>query len=381
MARDEIDFFSSAEPDPYARPSRSDRRQQQVERRKRRRRRLIVPLIAFVLVAGLGAAALVGGRSLTGRFGSTPDYAGAGTGEVLVTVSPGDTATDIAATMVKQGVVKSEKAFAKAAKENPKALGIQPGTYKLHKEMSGAAALTLILDPTARMLSRVTIPEGLSVKDTLALIAKKSSIKAADLTAAIKDVKALELPDYAKGRPEGFLFPETYEIEPDTTAASLLNAMVAMYKTKVAESGVMARAAAVNVTPYELLTVASLVEKETLRDDERGKVARVIYNRLTQDFFLGVDAAVLYGLGRSSGGLSAADLAKETPYNNRLVKGLPPTPIANPGLASLEAAAAPESGPWLYYVLDADNRGHHLFTDDRDVFNTAKAKCVAAGLC
>lgn len=380
MAREEIDFFS-AEPDPYDRPSRSDRRRMQVEKRKRRRRRLVVPLIAFLLVAGLGAAALVGGRSLTSRFGTTPDYAGAGTGEVLVTVNPGDTATDIAATMVEQGVVKSEKAFAKAAKENPKALGIQPGTYKLHKEMSGAAALTLILDPTARMLSRVTVPEGLSVKDTLALIAKKSSIKPAALAAAAKDVTALELPDYAKGRLEGFLFPETYELEPDTTAATLLRDMVSMYKTKVEASGLVAKAASVNLTPYELLTVASLVEKETLRDDERGKVARVIYNRLTQNFYLGVDAAVLYGLGRSSGGLSAADLAKATPYNNRLVKGLPPTPIANPGLASMTAAAEPAAGPWLYYVLDATNRGHHLFTDDPEVFNAAKARCVAAKLC
>ena len=247
--------------------------------------------------------------------------------------------------------------------------------------MSGSAALALILSPEARMLSRVTVPEGLTVKDTLALIAKKTKLKPADLAKAAKDTAALELPSYAKGRLEGFLFPETYELEPGTTAASLLHDMVAMYKTKVDESGLVARAAAVNLEPYELLTVASLVEKETLRDDERGKVARVIYNRLDQNFYLGIDAAVLYGLGRSSGGLSEADLAKLTPYNNRKVKGLPPTPIANPGLPSLSAAAAPAAGPWLYYVLDADNPGHHLFTDDPDVFNTAKAKCQRAGLC
>jgi UPF0755 protein len=300
---------------------------------------------------------------------------------VLVTVNPGDTATDIATTMVDKGVVKSEKAFAKAAKSDPRALGIQPGTYKLHKEMSGASALALILDPAARMLTRVTIPEGLTVKETLALVAKKTSLKAADLQAALKDTAALELPDYAKGRVEGFLFPETYEVTPDTTAAGLLRAMVAMFTTKVTESGVLEAATAANLTPYELVTVASLVEKETQQDDERGKVARVIYNRLAQDFYLGVDAAVLYGLGRSSGGLTQSDLEKKTPYNNRLVKGLPPTPIANPGLASLEGAAQPEAGPWLYYVLDPARRGHHVFTDDRDVFNTAKARCQAAGLC
>ena len=161
MDRDEVDFFG--EPDPWDRPSRSERRREEAQRRKRRRRRVVLPLITLVVVAALGAAALIGGRSLTSRFGTTPDYTGSGSGEALVVVKPGDTATDIAATMVSQDVIKSEKAFANAAKQDARALGIQPGTYKLHKQMSGAAALQLILDPSARLLSRVTVPEGLSV--------------------------------------------------------------------------------------------------------------------------------------------------------------------------------------------------------------------------
>jgi uncharacterized YceG family protein len=379
MDRDEVDFFG--EPDPWDRPSRSERRREEAQRRKRRRRRVVLPLITLVVVAALGAGALIGGRSLTSRFGTTPDYTGSGSGEALVVVKPGDTATDIAATMVSQDVIKSEKAFANAAKQDARALGIQPGTYKLHKQMSGAAALQLILDPSARLLSRVTVPEGLSVAATLKLISEKSKLKLADLQAAANDVKALGLPSYAKGKPEGFLFPDTYDLEPDTTAAGLLKSMVDEYKAKVDDAGLVQKAAAVNLSPYEMVIVASLVEKETQQADERGKVARVIYNRLDQDFFLGIDAAVLYGLNRSSGGLSEADLAKDTPYNNRIHKGLPPTPIANPGIASLQAAVAPAKGPWLYYVLDASHPGHHLFTNDRDVFNTAKAKCQAAHLC
>ena len=335
----------------------------------------------LILVGGIGAGALVGGRSLTSRFGTTPDFAGAGSGEVLLVVKPGDTATDIAATMVTQGVVKSEKAFTKAAKGDPRALGIQPGTYKLHKEMSGAAALTLMLDPAARVLSRVTIPEGMTVKDTLTLISQKSKLKLADLQKAAKDTAALGLPSYAKGNPEGFLFPETYDLEPDTTAASLLKRWSTSTRPRSRTAGWCSAAAAKHLTPYELLIVASLVEKETLQPDERAKVARVIYNRLDQDFYLGVDAAVLYGLGRSKGGLSEADLAKVTPYNNRLVKGLPPTPISNPGVASFEGAAAPASGDWLYYVLDPAHPRHHIFTADRDVFNAAKIKCQQANLC
>ena len=127
--------------------------------------------------------------------------------------------------------------------------------------------------------------------------------------------------------------------------------------------------------------MASLVERETQRVEERPQVARVIYNRLQQDYYLGVDAAILYGLGRSGGGLTQADLEKDTPYNNRLRKGLPPTPIANPGVASVQAAVEPAAGNWLYYVLNSDKSGRHIFTDDPEVFNTAKAKCRAAGLC
>ena len=374
----DLGFFP---PEQYRQPSRSDRRRYEWDRRRRRRRRLIVPLVVLLVLGAAGVGALYGGRTLLDRFGTTPDYAGQGTGDVLVRVEPGDTATDIAATLLAKGVVKSEDAFRNAAKDDPRSVSIQPGTYRLRKEMSGVSALALILDPAARVLARVTVPEGLSVAATLRLIADKTPLEFKDLQAAAGNTKALGLPAYAKGRLEGFLFPETYDLEPDTTAVSLLRSMVAMYKEKIDTSGLSARAADVDLDPYQLIVVASLVERETQQVDERPKVARVIYNRLEQDYYLGVDAAILYGLGRSSGGLTKADLEEDTPYNNRLRKGLPPTPIANPGVASVQAAAEPAAGPWLYYVLNSDKSGRHIFTDDPEVFNAAKAECRAAGLC
>jgi UPF0755 protein len=377
-ARQDLGFFP---PEQYIPPSRADRRRHESDRRRRRRRRLIVPLVVLLVLGVAGAGALYGGRSLVSRFGSTPDFQGQGTGSVLVRVQPGDTATDIAATLVAQGVVKSEGAFRDAAKDDPRSVSIQPGTYRMRKGMSGVAALGLMLDPAARVLSRLTVPEGLTVASTLKLVAGKTGMPLDELRAAAKDTGSLGLPAYAKGRLEGFLFPETYDVEPGTSAVEVLRAMVAMYKEKIDASGLSARAADVDLDPYQLLIVASLVERETQRVEERPKVARVIYNRLEQDFYLGVDAAILYGLGKTRGPLTAADLAKPTKYNNRLVKGLPPTPIANPGVASVQGAAEPAPGPWLYYVLDDDKSGRHIFTDDRDVFNTAKAQCQAAGLC
>lgn len=377
-APQDLGFFP---PEQYARPSRSDRRRHESDRRRRRRRRLVVPLVVLLILGVAGAGAFYGSRALVSRFGTTPDFQGQGTGEVLIRVEPGDTATDIAATLVAKGVVKSEKAFRNAAKDDPRSVTIQPGTYRLHKEMSGVSALVLMLDPAARVLSRVTVPEGLSVAATLKLIAAKTALPLKDLQAAAKATKSLGLPAYAKGRLEGFLFPETYDLEPGTSAVEMLRTMVAMYKQKVDTSGLSARAADVDLDPYRLLIVASLIERETQRVEERPKVARVIYNRLEQDLYLGVDAAILYGLGRSGGGLTQADLDKDTPYNNRIHKGLPPTPIANPGVASVQGALEPAAGRWLYYVLDDDKSGRHIFTDDRDVFNDAKAKCQAAGLC
>jgi UPF0755 protein len=367
-------------PEAPQRQSRTERRHQQRRRRRRRRRRAIGPLIAVIVIVGMVGGIFFGGRSLLTRLSEVPDYPGNGTGSVTILVRPGDTASDIAATLVKEGVVKSERAFRDAAKENPKSTSLQPGFYRLRKQMSGQAALALMLDPKSRLLSRLTVPEGLTVAQVLQLISRHTKTPLATVQAAAKDTAALGLPAYAKGRLEGFLFPATYDIEPDTTPASLLRDMVASYVQQVDESGLSQRAAAVGLDPYRLLIVASLIERETRLQNERGKVAQVIYNRLHRNFFLGIDAAVLYGLGRTGGPLTAADLAKVTPYNTRVVKGLPPTPIANPGIASITAAGRPTAGLWLYYVL-IDKSGRHLFTADRDEFNKAAARCHQLKLC
>lgn len=377
---EEIGFLPGGDYD--YRPSRADRRRDQDSRRKRKRRRFVVPLVALVVLAVLGGAAFFGGRILTDRFGgsSAQDFAGEGTGTVRIRVEPGDTAGDIAATLVKQGVVASEKPFRDAAKGDQRSVGIQPGVYQLRKGMSAASALALILDPNTRVELKVTIPEGYTAANTLKLLAGKTKLPLAQFQAAAKDAKALELPAYAKGRIEGFLFPRTYTFDPDATPADILRTLVEQYRTEVDTSGLSARAKQVGLDPYELVIVASLIERETQWDSERPKVARVIYNRLAQDFYLGVDAEVLYGLGKDRGPLTASDLARETPYNNRLRKGLGPTPIANPGLASFEAAVSPAAGDWLYYVLRADGKAH-VFTADQEEFNRAKAACVAAGRC
>jgi UPF0755 protein len=158
--------------------------------------------------------------------------------------------------------------------------------------------------------------------------------------------------------------------------------MVTQFDNVASVAGLGDSQASAGVDPYQALIVASLVEREAKVDADRGKVARVIYNRLDQGIPLGVDATLCYLKDETPCVLRQSDLAKDTPYNTRTKPGLPPTPISNISLASLNAALHPDEGPWTYYVLDpqVDPAGQqHLFTDDPGEFERAKARCKAAG--
>ena len=174
----------------------------------------------------------------------------------------------------------------------------------------------------------------------------------------------------AKRRPlEGFLFPATYDFLAGTTSAQLVRAQLQAFHRNW--NGVnLSYARSKNLTPYDVLIIASLVEKEALAPDERPKIARVIYNRLHARMNLGIDATTRYGLhvpGTKS--LTQSELNSDNPYNTRnpRIVGLPPTPIANPGLAAIQAAAHPAAGNWLYFVRKPD-LVHHFFTDNYQAF-------------
>jgi UPF0755 protein len=296
-----------------------------------------------------------------------------------VQVEPGQTAADVATTLRDEDVVASRTAFLEVANPDPRAASIQPGFYRLLGEMKATDAFERLLDPASRVLGRVTIPEGYTVPQTLEALAEGTEIPLADYQAAAEgDPAALGLPDYAEGL-EGFLFPATYEVEPGTGAAEVLAMMVGRFTQAAETVDLEARAAELGITPYEAVTVGSLIERESRLDEELPMVARVVYNRLDQDIPLGIDAAILFGLGRTSGGLTASDLAMDTPYENRRQTGLPPTPIASPGESALTAALTPDDGDWLYYVL-ADTDGSHLFTSDYNEFLRQKEESQAEGI-
>jgi UPF0755 protein len=175
------------------------------------------------------------------------------------------------------------------------------------------------------------------------------------------------IPGFGRRPLEGFLFPATYQFTERSNSAQLVNAQLRAFRKSWSTVN-LAYARSKNLTPYDVLTIASMVEKEAVAPEERPKIARVIYNRLHHHMALGIDATVRYAFhvpGTQS--LLQSQLNSNNPYNTRKRVGLPPTPIANPGLASIQAAAHPVAGDWLYFVRKPD-KVHHFFTASERAF-------------
>lgn len=330
-------------------------------------------VIGVLLVVGLG------GRTLYNTAFGTADYSGAGTGSVVVQVHSGDSARNIAATLESKGVVKSAKAFTKAAKKDSRSTKIQPGFYGLRLHMSARQALTLLLDPKARVRGRVTLPEGLSLAAVVDRLVKFTDLKREDIITALGNPAVLGLPAYAGSKPEGFLFPATYDVEPGTPAVDALQMLTEKFGEIAAGLDLEGGAAKLRVSAYDIVKIASIVEAETPLDADRAKVARVVLNRLAKGMPLQLDSTVNYIRAERKARLSTDDISVNSPYNTYRNKGLPPTPIDSPGRLALQAALAPAAGDWIYFIT-IDKAGHSLFTSSYQEFLAAKAKAKKDGV-
>lgn len=330
----------------------SDRRRQ---RRRRRARRSLILLVALAVVAGGGYGAFAALRPMVESLRAPNDYTGQGSGTVEVSIEPGASGRAIGRVLAEVDVVKTSGAFVDAASANPKAGSIQPGTYAMRKQMSGSAAVTLLLDPKARTAERVTVREGLRASEIITLLAKETGQPAADYTAAFKDAEALGVPALARGNAEGWLFPASYEFATTSTAEQQLSAMVAQTKKVLAAADVKDRDA------QRILTIASIAEVEAAAPADYAKVARTLDNRLRIKMKLQLDSTVSYAVGRRSITTTAAERATRSPYNTYFIAGLPRGPIANPGRAAIEGALNPSPGPWLFFVTVDPSTGETKF--------------------
>jgi UPF0755 protein len=355
-------------------------------------------LLALALLGGIGGGAFYGFDRIQNYF-VTPDYDGSGKGEVTVEIKQGALLADMADALVAADVVKSQKAFVEAAEANSRSKNIQPGTYKLRKQMSGASAVTAMLDLKNKIVNGLTIPEGRTAKNIYKLLSDKTKIPVKEFEAAAEDPEALGVPDWwfkrsdGKKVPrsiEGFLYPDTYEIPPKATAESILKLMVDNFLSVTEEMKFADRVQKERggITPYEALIVASLAQAEAGNKDDLGKVARVAYNRAYGEFpcnCLEMDVTVNYYLDltgqrtKASKDMTAADLDNpKNPYNRKL-KGMVPTPIDNPGKQALEGAMAPPAGKWLYFVA-IDDKGHSAFAATYEEHQRNEAKAREAGI-
>ncbi len=336
----------------------------QLERHRGPRRRrgvagcLAVLLALGVLVGGGFVAYTFGLSALKEKLSPPPDYSGPGTGSVVVEVKKGDVASDIAATLVANHVVKSSQAFVDAARKDPRAVGIQVGFYRLKHHMPAKSALAVLIDPKNLVQNAVTIPEGWTVRQIVATLAKESDFSKKDFRKVLDKPAALGLPAYAHKNAEGYLFPATYMLPPDATPTSILRSMVDRYRQEADKLNLVRRAKQLGHSPHDVVIVASLVQAEARFDKDFPKVARVVYNRLDKGMPLQFDSTVHYIVGRNgSVGTSNADRSTDSPYNTYKYAGLPPTPISAPGEKALQAALSPANGSWLYFVTTNPDTG------------------------
>jgi UPF0755 protein len=260
----------------------------------------------------------------------------------------------------------------------------QAGTYVLADNSAIADVIdTLEAGPAPIEERTFTVPEGLTTSEILDRLADPEEGLGLDRATMqqLLDSGQVRWSGQPDDQPssEGILFPETYRIEAEADEQAVLQKLVGQLEAVMTELDVASAQERFNLTPYEVLVVASLIEEETKVDAERAKVARVIYNRLSQGIPLGIDATSRYEAELAGRSREDIDFESDSPYNTRRVAGLPPTPIAAPGRASIEAALNPADGPWIYYVLQ-DTEGNHFFTESNSEFLAAKERCREAGL-
>jgi UPF0755 protein len=303
-------------------------------------------------------------------------YKGTGFGKVTVIVKTGDTPDSIAPELLRLHVIAAIDPWAAYVANKS---GLQPGEFKLHEHMSPAAAWSMLMSPKDKVSFTVTIPDGLREAAILPKLATESHIPLSQFETAIKDTSALGLPSWANGNPEGFLYPDTYDIEPGVTSAlKILQDAVAEFNTQVTSLNLAAASQQAQFTELQVVTEASLLEAE-VGPQYFADVARVIDNRLNQGMDLQLDSTVAYATGKYIYDLSASDLQVNSPYNTFIHSDLPPGPIDSPDAAAIEAVLHPAPGDWLYFVT-VNKSGLTEFTNSNAQFQTWSAEAKANGV-
>jgi UPF0755 protein len=328
--------------------------------------KLVVSILVLVLcLAGLGVA-YYGYQQATEPFkGYTGD-------EVFFTVRPGQPSASIARGLEHEGITRDHRLFVAALWFKRAAGRLQAGEYRFDRPISTLEVIDQLVAGHIHYVS-VTIPEGLTCAETATHLSQKGLGDAEALRAAFSRPDLVTSLDPEASDLEGYLFPETYQFPRKPAPEDVARALVSRFRT-VFDDQRRARASALKMTPREVVTLASIVEKETGLAEERPLIASVFWNRLKRRMPLQSDPTIIYGLkmeGRYDGNLRRADLEWDSPYNTYRVAGLPPGPIASPGQAAIDAVLSPPETKYLYFVSKNDG-SHHFSTTLREHTNAVR---------
>ncbi len=340
----------------------------------RRRRLVVVGALVLVLLV-IGASGVL-------WFRRQVDPPGGPGEEVVVEVPQGASTKRISEILDEKGVVSSARLFqgyVVRSKEGP----FQAGSYRLRRSSSLEEAVAVLSRGPQQSFNRLTIPEGLILGQIAERVGGSPGRSAERFLEVARSgqVRSRYQPEGSVNL-EGLLLPETYNLEDTDDERDIIERMVGAFDDAAARVGLDQVSQGGLVNPYQAVTVASMVEREARAPEDRGMIARVIYNRLRRGMPLQVDATVIYALGKTGEKdlrVLNKDLQVDSPYNTYKVMGLPPAPIAAPGRAALEAAVDPPPGPWLYYVVVEPN-GKHAFATSLDEHNRNIALAKSRGL-
>jgi len=334
-------------------------------KRRRGLRVFLVLLLLFVLIVGAGAGYVA--WAMGGTSNGAP---------VTVIIPEGSSGSEIAAILQRKKVVRSGFMFRLIARLRGVSTDLKPGAYDLRVGMGVTAALNKLRTGVPLKTFTFTIPEGKTIPEIAAIVAKHTPITAKQFLAAVHSGRH-RLPIMPKGSTnlEGLLFPKTYLVVEKTTADELVESMLRQFTLDTAGLD-FTKAAAHHLTPYQAVIVASLIEREAKVAKDRPLIASVIYNRLARPMRLQIDATVEYAILLQTGKYKYPLLTDDytnvhSPYNTYQVDGLPPGPIASPGLAALTAALSPANTKYYYYVLTSDQKSHCFATNEAE-FNRCR---------
>jgi UPF0755 protein len=325
-------------------------------------RALLVPA-ALLLAAALAVALAVVELGRPGPPRPTP---------VTLTVEEGERFAEIAEDLRRQGVLRHPLPLVLWARLAGRDREVHWGEYLITTPLSPLELLARLTGPPDP-LHPVTVPEGFTMREIVQLLATSGFGSEESFLCLLEDPEFLAANELPPSGVEGYLFPDTYSFPLATPQERILRAMVRRFREVTGPTYVL-RAQAVGLSEHEAVTLASLIEEETGHGEERPLVAAVFLNRLRRGMPLQSDPTVIYGRGRPDRRLTRADLRRPTPYNTYTIPGLPPAPIASPGRAALEAAVAPASVDYLYFVARGD--GSHEFTRTLSDHNAAVARWI-----